>query len=183
MDEQKGQWAYNPEDDGVNSSVAPPLEHKPAVHKEITWSASEFIDHHKNMGWYVALFLGVGIFTAIVYLLTKDLMSVLAITTVSALFAMLAGRKPRELPYRLDNRGVTIGDKFYSFSAFKSFALHQDGAVGYISFIPLKRFMPEVSIYFPPDESEKIIDILSDSLPNEQRKENGVDVLMRRLRF
>jgi len=178
--DQQADWSFNPDEVATSSSASTP---NPLVHKEVSWSASEFIDHHKSAGWYYMLFLGTGVLTGVIYLLTKDLISVIVIAVVGLLFAILAGRKPRQLPYRIDSKGITIGDKFYVFSAFKSFALLREGAVGCINLLPLKRFMPEISIYFPPEEENKIVEILADSLPNEQRKEQGVDKLMKRLRF
>jgi hypothetical protein len=49
--------------------------------------------------------------------------------------------------------------------------------------MPLKRFMPPLSLYMDPADEEKIVDVLADYLPVEQREQDPIDKLMRRLRF
>ncbi len=151
--------------------------------KEIKWTASEFIHHHKNLGWYLGLILATLAFSGITYLVTKDVISSSTILLVGVLFGVLASKKPRELPYSVNNQGVTIGQKFYPYTIFRSFAVNQEGAIACVEFMPLKRFMPEIAIYFPPDQGTKILDLLSDHLPHEQFQMNGVDKLMKKVRF
>jgi hypothetical protein len=43
--------------------------------------------------------------------------------------------------------------------------------------------MPELSIYYPPEEEEKILNVLTGSLPNDQKQEHSFDRLMKRIRF
>jgi hypothetical protein len=102
---------------------------------------------------------------------------------VGILFAILAGKQPRQLSYSLDTSGITIGEKFYSYEMFKSFTILEEGAIGCVNLLPLKRFMPELSIYYPPEEEEKILNVLTGSLPNDQKQEHSFDRLMKRIRF
>jgi hypothetical protein len=151
--------------------------------QEVSWTASEFIANHKSAGWYLLLFLAIGAIAGLTFLFTGDWISSATIVIVGSLFAVLAGKKPRQLSYRLDSSGITVGDKFYPYHDFKSFTLLQEGSFGCINLLPLKRFMPELSIYYPPDEEEKILDVLTLSLPNDQKQEQGFDKLMRKIRF
>ncbi len=183
MDEEpQTNWSFQPEA-GANEVPAKQVRSKKPAPKEVSWSASEFIHNHKGFGWYALLILATLVLGVVVYFATKDLMSVIVIAVASVAFGYLAMHKPRELPYRVDGTGIYIGEKFYNFSAFKSFSVLQEGPVGCINLLPLKRLMPEISVYYPLDEEDKIIEILLESLPNEQRKEQGVDRLMKRIRF
>jgi hypothetical protein len=87
------------------------------------------------------------------------------------------------MSYTVDDQGITVDAKFYPYSLFKSFAVMQDEALGYINLLPLKRFMPDISIYYAPDDEQKIFDALANNLPHEQRQEHRVDSLMKRIRF
>jgi hypothetical protein len=151
--------------------------------QEIAWTASEFIANHKNAGWYLVLFAVIGAVAGLTFVLTGDWVSSATIVVVGGLFAILAGKKPRQLSYRLDGGGITIGDKFYPYHDFKSFTILHEGTIGCINLLPLKRFMPELSIYYPPDEEKKILDVLTASLPNDQKEEHGFDRLMKKIRF
>lgn len=150
---------------------------------DISWTASEFIAHTKNPGWYVILAVATVVLTAVIYLLTKDKVTSVAIVIASLLFGIMASRKPRELQYSVGADGMHIGQKFYPYGVFKSFSIMQEEGIESIWFMPLKRFMPGLSIYFAPDEGQKIVNVLSEHLPFENRKLDTIDLLMHKLRF
>lgn len=150
---------------------------------DISWTASEFIAHTKNSGWYIILAVATIALTAIIYLLTKDKVTSVAIVIASLLFGIMASRKPRELQYSVGADGMHIGQKFYPYGVFKSFSIMQEEGIESIWFMPLKRFMPGLSIYFAPDEGQKIVNVLSEYLPFENRELDLTDRLMHKLRF
>jgi hypothetical protein len=102
---------------------------------------------------------------------------------MAILLGVVAGRKPRVMDYKLDNGGLTIGETFHPYGEFRSFAIMEDGAFLSITFLPLKRFMPPVSVYYSPEDQEKITDVLSHHLPMEMRQRDAVDRFSRRIRF
>jgi hypothetical protein len=149
----------------------------------VIWTASEFVAHEKSAGWYGALLAGSMGLTVIIYLLTRDIISAVVVIIAALAFAALAGRRPRQLRYQLNNSGMTIGQKQFAYTAFKSFSVVPEGAFSSIVFRPLKRFAPLTTIYYAPDDEEKIIDLLSQHLPFQEYKPDPVDDMMRRIRF
>lgn len=149
----------------------------------ISWTASEFVSHEKSAGWYGVLLLVTAIVAALIYLVTKDTISTGVVIIAALAFAVLAGRKPRQLQYQLDDASVSIGQKQLGYNTFKSFSVVPEGAFSSIVFWPLKRFAPLTTIYFAPDDEQKIIDLLSKHLPLEEHKLDAVDRTMRRIRF
>jgi hypothetical protein len=149
----------------------------------VSWSASEFIAHHKSAGWYGLLGAGTLIVAALVFLTTKDKISTMAVLFVGAIFGISAARKPRTLGYRVDVAGLTIGQKFYAYDQFRSFAVVEEGAFSSIVFMPLKRFMPLITIYYDPKDEKKIVQLLADRLPLAAHKLDMIEQLMRRIRF
>lgn len=152
--------------------------------KPITWSASEFIAHEKSAMWYVTLGTIAVAVAAIIFVITGgDGISAGVILFVAVVLGFAATRKPRTLPYKLDGDGLTINEKFYDYGQFRSFAVVDDGAFSSIVFMPLKRFMPLLEIYYEPKYEEEIINLLSERLPIETHKLDPVDKLMRHIRF
>lgn len=149
----------------------------------VQWTASEFIAHDKGAGWYVLVGVGTVVLAAVTYFLSRDRFTPALIVIIGILFGVIGARKPRELTYVIDEQGVTIGDKFYAYSNFKSFSVVQEGGIESIWFAPLKRFMPSLSIYFAPTDEQKIIDTLSQFLPVEARTLDPIDRLMHRIGF
>jgi hypothetical protein len=134
---------------GLQSDTAQP--------DSITWTASEFIAHEKSAGWYTMLALATAIIAGIVYLITRDYISVGVVVVAGIILGAYAAHEPRQLEY--------------------------EGAFSSITFMPLKRFSPPISIYYAPEDEDRIVTLLSDKLPIEQRRLDAVDNLMRKIRF
>lgn len=190
---------YNPggaNSDGVSSPLdaLPPspfdqfgnLTHpEPAADStdSISWTASEFITHHKTGGWYALLMLAAAVAAVLCFVVTRDIVSTVVIILVGAVLATMASHKPRQLSYRLDASSITIGNKLLSLHDFRSFSVMQEGAISSIALTPLKRFGFLTTIYYDPNDEQNIIQILSRSLPHETRQPDAIDGLLRRMRF
>jgi hypothetical protein len=149
----------------------------------ITWTASEFVAHEKSAGWYVLLLLGAAVFAAGIYLLTRDFVSTVVVLVAAILLAIFGAHTPREQQYIIDNQGIGIGPKHYSFDDFKSFAVASEGAFSSLVFMPLKRFAIPRTVYYAPADEERILSVVSTQLPLEEHRLDAIDNLMRRIRF
>lgn len=176
--EPNQQWRFTPEQ---ASSAAAAVHHD--EDRAITWTASEYVANQKTYGWYVLLGLGALAAATLIFLITRDKVSTGVIVLVGIIFGITAAHQPRTLEYRLDHNGIKIGDKLYPYSDFKSFSVMEDGAINSILLLPLKRFMPGLSIYYPPDQEEDILAVLGSYLPHETREIDAIDRLMRKIRF
>jgi hypothetical protein len=149
----------------------------------VAWTASEFIAHEKNTSWYANVIVaGVGV-SSVIYLITRSFMSSGVILFIFVIFAIYGARQPRQLPYRLDPSGLQIGDRHFPYASFRSFAVMPEGAFSSIVLVPLKRFSPLTSIYYAPQDEERITAMLAAHLPYEERKHDPIDKLMQRIRF
>lgn len=177
---------YSNEDDSESSPYAVPNDEPSAVTslEPVTWTASEYIAHHKSPLWYGGFALSVLIVAAVVFFVSgRDILSTVAVVLVSVVFAIYAGRPPRVQEYKLSEAGVTIGQRTYAFADIKSFSLIEEGPFMSINFMPMKRFMPMLSIYFDPADEDKIVAFLTNYLPVEHRKKDLIDHIMGKVKF
>lgn len=149
----------------------------------IVWTASEFIAHEKPASWFLILASVAIVIALAAWLITKDLLTVTVIIVSAFTFGFYARQKPRTLQYRLDELGLTIANKFYSYTDFHSFYIQEEGAFYSISFFPLKRFGTLITVYFDPTIESQIQQILVPRLPIETKKNDIVDSFMKRIRF
>jgi hypothetical protein len=151
--------------------------------QSVSWTASEFIVHVKSAVWYLKLALAALVLAVIIVLITRDVISGVVIIFGAIFLGIYAARQPRQLQYVIDNRGLTIGDKLYSYDEFKSFSIVTEGAFSSLVFMPLKRFAVVTTAYYAPEDESKILAVLSARLPYEEPRRDAVDNLMRRIRF
>lgn len=185
QNQQKQEFQYKPETSlqGVAEPPAQGVEELEGSEPLLQWKASEFIDHQKSFVWFLPVVI-CGLLVAFVsYLLTKGILTTLVIVVGTIAFSVFAKQKPRTLTYALFPASIRIGQRQYSYDDFKSFSIVQDGALYSIFLEPIKRFFPPQTIYFPPEEGEKIFDFLADRLPHIERKTDPVERLMQKIRF
>lgn len=150
----------------------------------VSWTASEFIAYQKDTGWYIKALLVLVVIAGLSYLITGgDIASVVIIVIVIGVFISFASRQPRTLTYQVTNKGLQVGEKLYAYNTLKSFAVIDEGNINSIDLIPLKRFMPSVSIYFDPKDETAIVQALGEFLPKEDRQQAPIDKLMHKIRF
>lgn len=139
-----------------------------SVHDAITWTASEYIAHEKGAGWYVALVVGCLVAAVADYLLLKDKVSAVIIVLAAIGLPMVYARKPRTQQYALTTQGLQVGTKVYPLQDFKNFSVAEEGAIASIVLMPMKRFMPPLTVFVAPDMEDQIINFLGNILPLEQ---------------
>lgn len=180
------QDTYQPSDQNdtqtVDSEEMPEVDVPGEV--PVQWVAHEYIHVDKGFVWYIVFVLVVlALIAADVFLLKSWTFSLLVVVMAIALI-VYTRRPPRDIQYALSGRqGLYVGEKLYHLSDFKAFGLIKDGDHHSIMLIPVKRFSPGVSVYFPEDAGEKIVDILGQRLPMEELKLDMIDIIVRQLRL
>ena len=150
----------------------------------ITWSAQEYVHPERSQGWYILFIVAVVAFVAIdLFILKSWTFSALIIVMAIAIIVYIR-RPARTMTYALSAaEGLYIGEQFHSFEEFKSFGLITADGNNSIMLVPRKRFSPGVSVFFPEEAGEQIVDILGSRLPMENLKLDAFDIIIRKLRL
>ncbi len=150
----------------------------------ITWTAQEYVHIDKGIWWYVIFAIVIVGFIALdVFVLRSWTLSALIIVMAVAIVVYIR-RPPRTITYALSPaQGLYVGEQLYIFDDFKAFGLIRDGEHDSVMLLPRKRFSPGVSVFFPDEAGERIVDILGQRLPMETLKLDAVDRLVRMLRL
>lgn len=151
--------------------------------ESVTWTASEFVAHDKSAGWYVMLILCSIVVAAIIFLLTRDLVSSGVVIIAGLLLAIYGSHKPRQVQFVVDRRGVGVGQRRHGYDEFRSFSVVSEGAFSGLVLMPLKRFALPLTMYYAPADEDRILGLLSDQLPLEEHRPDAIDRLLRRIRF
>jgi hypothetical protein len=149
----------------------------------VTWEASEYIHHQKAATWYLGLAGIAIIICGLLYVSTEDWFSITVVLLMAVAVGIYAHRAPQVQRYTISGKGLSIGQHHYSINEFSSYQVADEGGVQSLTFTPLKRFMPPVSVYFPPQDGARIMTVLGTILPREERQPDIIDRLMRMVRF
>ena len=149
----------------------------------VQWQAHEYIHREKGIRWYIAFGVIVVVLMAIAIFLMNAWTFAILIPVMAAALIVYTRRPPRVLDYILSRQGLHVNDRLYPFAEFKSFVvIHGDDEYS-IMLIPVKRFRPGVSIYFPEESGEAIVDMLAARMPMSESRLDLMDRVIRSLRI
>ena len=151
--------------------------------QEVEWMAKEYIAPEKNTWWYVGLIAVVIAVIALDVFLLKAWTVSFLIVAIAAVLVVMSVRPSRDIAYRLTRKGLFVGEQFYDFADYKAFGVTHDGKENSIFLIPVKRFRPGLSVYFPVESGEQIVDLVGRRLPMQEIKLDFVDKLVKMLRL
>lgn len=200
-DDQNNYWAKNADeadDDKISGVYTPvdddsvaPVDNQMADSEidsdddeTVHWAASEYINNEKNGLWFAMLgVIAVAFIATDILFLKAYTFSILIIVMVFAII-VFSRRPPRQINYTLSGQqGLYIGEKLYHFGDFKSFGVIKDKENNSIILIPVKRFSPSVTVYFPQEVGEELVDILGARLPMQEVKLDIIDIIVQKLRL
>ncbi len=186
--DENSPWKYK--SDGGSSSDEPDSDEpestspRKKLPQTVSWEAPEFVEHQHTASWFSALVVITFVLAVIVFLATKgDKVATAIIVILGVIVAVFARQKPGQAKYEISDSGMSVNDKNYKYSDFKSFAIIREGSLTSVNLFPLKRFVPPVSAYFDPKDEKKITETLGNYLPYENRQLDSIDRLSRRLRL
>ncbi len=186
-DEVTEMYTPTPDTDEVPSDKNTPESNPESATSDsdpVHWVATEYIHQEKNGLWFVLFAIVVLVFIASDILFLKSYTFSVLVVVMAVSVVIYSRRPPREIEYTLSgDQGLYVGEKLYHFSEFKSFGVIRDHQHNSVMLVPIKRFAPGVSVYFPEEVGEKIVDILGARLPMNILKLDAIDVIIRKLRL
>src|SRR5579862_6623752 len=98
----------------------------PKTDDVVSWTASEYIDHQQGLNWFLSLGLITLAVAGLTYLLSKDIFGVVVILMLGLITGVFAHRTPKQRQYQMSDSGLSIDDKNYPYTDFKSFFIIQE---------------------------------------------------------
>ncbi len=164
--------------------------HETAKHEMIdpdleiaNWRAQNIITGDKGKSWYLVFAAVLVVLLVVSWLIQSWSFALLIIVSAVAILVVLSGKNVRQISYSLSGRGFYIDGELHNYTDFRSFGILKENNVFSIVFLPKKRFSPSVSIYFPEENGEQIVDILGSILPMETIKLDFIDRIVRKLKL
>lgn len=149
----------------------------------VRWQATEHVYHEKDPLWYIIFALVVlGLIILAIFVVNSWTFAIL-VPVMAAALVVYAMRPPSLMNYTLSRKGLHVNDHLYNFADFREFGLVRDEETYSIMLMPRKRFQPGVTVFFPEEAGEAIVDMLAARLPMRELKLDLIDRLIRMLRI
>jgi hypothetical protein len=199
------EWMYNPSDQTgvvVGSDVAntepttepqlqitqpeakgDPIDEAKDDKTQYSWQGVDSIAEDKKTKWYLILIGGTVLCSAIIYFITRDKITTGVILVCGLVLGFYAAKRPRTVNYILDDDGIKVNERYYSFNKYRSFSILRRGDNITAILVPLKRLMPYMYINFTTEREAMITDTLADLLPQEMVRIDLLDRVLHSIGF
>lgn len=153
----------------------------PAI-QPVNWQAQEYLQYDKSPLWYIIL--GVIVCVLIGIAIFSQVWTFVALAPVMAIALIVyVHRPPHVVNYSLSEKGLHINDMLHPMGEFKTFSVVQSAnpEQNQLVLIPVKRFRPSLTIFFPSSIGEQLVDTMGAYLPSQPYKPDAFDKIIRKL--
>jgi len=150
---------------------------------DIQWTAPEFEKREKSPAWFLAVGIFALIFFTIALLMKNFIFAVLIIISVFAIF-IYAIKTPRQINFKIDGKGLWIGEKLYPYEELNSFWIFfEPSQIKELSIKSKKILAPLIKIPLLDQDPVLIRQALIKFIPEEKQEESLVDIIARGIGF
>ena len=148
----------------------------------VNWQAQEYLQHDKTPGWYVAFAIVTCLFVTVAIFLQAWTFVVLVPVMAVALL-VYTHRPPHVINYTISDKGLYINDTLHPMGEFKAFSVMQspNPDQNQLILVPVKRFRPGLTILFPSEVGEQLVDTLGAFLPDRPYQADAFDKIIQKL--
>lgn len=156
---------------------------QPKTDEPLHWQGTEYVHQDRGTLWFTMFAVIIVSLMIISVLLLKSITFSVLIPVMAAALIIYIRRPSRTINYTLSSQGLYINDQLYSLANFKGFGVIRGNGEFSIVLIPRKRFSLGVSVYFPEEAGEAIVDILGARLPMRVMHLDVFDRIVHQLRI
>lgn len=143
---------------------------------ELNWQMEERQSNLNNNEWLWALAI-IGFAIVVFSILLKNYLLIIIVALAAFIIYARKFKKSEMHDFRLDNEGITIDGKLYSYDNFDSFWIFPATE---IAFRKKHHLMPLLIVPFHDYEESDIRKILESQLPENEEEESFLDLLQKK---
>lgn len=148
----------------------------------LSWSAPEYIYHQKQPVWYSAFIVVSAAVGCLLWLIIRDIWSLIVLVMMMIAVVVFSLRKPRVLKYNIYNDGLDIDGKFFAIDKFRAFSEIQEHGYSGVMLLPVGRVSPPITMYVS-EGADQLAAFFEQKLVKEAHQPDMVDRLMSYIRF
>jgi len=137
-----------------------------------SWKIPEYREYNRSKKWYI---IAIIILIALLFwaIITSNFLFAIILIVAGITFSMHDRKKAQEINFDIQENGITIGEKKYSYNSFTNFWMYYEPDEAKTLFLEFKnKIRPRLSIPLLNKNPLKIRAILLKYLPEDIEKEN-----------
>ena len=158
-----------------------PVEDSLPETQPIQWQAPEYVQERRSPWWFIGFWIVAIALMLFAAFVVRSWSFALLVPAMAAALMIYSHRPPRMLSYVLSSKGIYINEKLHPMGEFRSFGILRDESIPSLMLLPVKRFRPGLTVHFPAETGEAIVDLLGQRLPMQELKLDMLDKLTRKL--
>jgi len=147
----------------------------------VQWQAPEYVQERRSPWWFIGFWVVTALLMAVAFFILQSWSFAILVPAMAAALMIYSHRPPRMLNYVLSAKGIYINDQLHPMGSFKSFGVLREESIPSLMLIPTKRFRPGLTVYFPVELGEAIVDLLGQRLPMQELRLDAIDRIVRKL--
>lgn len=147
----------------------------------IQWQAPEYVQERRSPWWFIGFWVVTLLLMLLAVLVIRSWSFAILIPAMAAALMIYSHRPPRMLNYVLSGKGLYINEKLHPMTEFRSFGVIKEESVPSLMLIPVKRFRPALTVHFPVETGEAIVDLLGSRIPMQELNLDVFDRVIRKL--
>lgn len=147
----------------------------------IQWQAPEYVQERRSPWWFIGFWLVAILLMIIAIFVIRSITFAILIPAMAAALMIYSHRPPRMLNYVLSSKGVYINEKLHPLSEFRSFGIMHEESIPSLMLLPVQRFRPGLTLHFPAEVGEAIVDMLGNRIPMQDITLDVFDRIIRKL--
>ena len=147
----------------------------------VQWQAPEYVQERRSPWWFIGFWVVAIVLMALAIFVVQSITFAVLVPAMAAALMIYSHGPPRMLNYVLSAKGLYINEKLHPMTEFRSFGILKDESVPSLMLIPVKRFRPGLTVHFPVETGEAIVDLLGSRIPMKELNLDLFDRVIRKL--
>lgn len=147
----------------------------------IQWQAPEYVQERRSPWWFIGFWAVVVLLMVVAAFIMRSWSFAILVPAMAAALMIYSHRPPHMISYVLSPKGLYINEKLHPLSEFRSFGVVKEDLLPGLMLIPVQRFRPSLTVHFPVEAGEAIVDLLGSRIPMQELKFDIFDRVIKTL--
>lgn len=140
------------------------------------WTAAERAFQKKDRNWWITA-ISILVLVSVILIFIKEFYLIIALGSLLFMYYVLSTVPPREVRYKITNRGVYMGESSHYWDILEKFWFSSSLSSEMMNFGTVLRFPRSVTLVINPEDKEKLKELVVKKIPLIENSPNFVDKL------